>query len=70
MPEEDGYWLIRQVRSLSAEAGGQIPAIALTAYASETERQLAIEAGFQTHVVKPVEPVQLASLVANLAGRA
>ena len=70
MPEEDGYWLIRQVRSLSAEAGGQIPAIALTAYASETEQQLAIEAGFQTHVVKPVEPVQLASVVANLVGRA
>ena len=41
-----------------------------TAYASETERQLAIEAGFHTHVVKPVEPVQLASLVANLVGRA
>lgn len=70
MPEEDGYWLIRQVRSLNAEAGGQIPAIALTAYASETERQLAIDAGFQTHIVKPVEPVQLALLVANLAGRA
>ncbi|WP_256973051.1 CheR family methyltransferase [Nostoc sp. T09] len=70
MPEDDGYWLIRQVRSLSAEAGGQIPAVALTAYASEAERQQAIEAGFQVHVAKPVEPVQLAWLVANLAGRA
>ena len=70
MPEEDGYWLIRQVRSLSAEAGGLIPAVALTAYGSEAERQLAILAGFQTHFAKPVEPVQLALLVADLAGRA
>jgi two-component system CheB/CheR fusion protein len=66
MPEDDGYWLIRQVRSLKAEAGGQIPAAALTAYASEAEQQQAIEAGFQAHVAKPIEPVQLALLVANL----
>ncbi|PZO53775.1 MAG: ATPase [Phormidesmis priestleyi] len=70
MPEDDGYWLIRQVRSLKAEAGGQIPAAALTAYASEAEQQQMIEAGFQTHAAKPIEPVQLALLVANLAGRA
>lgn len=70
MSEEDGYWLIRQVRSRSAEAGGQIPAVALTAYASETERQLAIEAGFQMHATKPIAPVQLVSLVADLAGQA
>ena len=67
MPEEDGYWLIRQVRSLSAEAGGQIPAVALTAYASEAEIQLALDAGFQIHIAKPVEPVQLVLLVADLA---
>lgn len=70
MPKEDGYWLIRQVRSLSVEAGGQIPAIALTAYASEVDRQRAIEAGFQTHITKPVEAVKLALLVADLAKRA
>lgn len=70
MPEEDGYWLIRQVRTLSAEAGGQIPAIVLTAYVSESEKQLSIEAGFQMHVAKPVEPDQLALFVADLAGRA
>jgi two-component system, chemotaxis family, CheB/CheR fusion protein len=69
MPEEDGYWLIRQVRSLSAAAGGEIPAVALTAYASQTERQLAIKAGFQMQAAKPIEPVQLALLVADLAGR-
>lgn len=66
MPEEDGYWLIRQVRLLDAAAGGQIPAAALTAYASNAEKQLAIEAGFQVHVAKPVEPVQLALLIMNL----
>jgi len=70
MPGENGYFLIKQVRSLSAEAGGQIPAVALTGYAGEQERQLAIEAGFQAHLAKPVEPVQLAQIVATLTGRA
>lgn len=69
MPEEDGYFLIREVRSLAASAGGEIPAVALTAYASDKERERAIDAGFQTHIAKPVKPVQLALIVANLAGR-
>ncbi|MBE9186240.1 PAS domain-containing protein [Microcoleus sp. LEGE 07076] len=69
MPEEDGYSLIRAVRSLAEAAGGQIPAVALTAYASEQERKRAIEAGFQTHIAKRVKPVHLALIVANLAGR-
>ncbi|PSB23286.1 ATPase, partial [filamentous cyanobacterium Phorm 46] len=69
MPEEDGYSLIREVRSLAASAGGEIPAIALTAYAGDKERERAIDAGFQTHIAKPVKPVQLALIVANLAGR-
>ena len=69
MPEEDGYFLIREVRKLAAEAGGAIPAIALTAYAGDKERQRAIDAGFQRHIPKPVKPVQLALIVANLAGR-
>ncbi|MEG4282057.1 chemotaxis protein CheB [Microcoleus sp. A006_D1] len=69
MPEEDGYFLIREVRALAASAGGEIPAVALTAYASDKERQRAINAGFQTHIAKPIKPVQLALIVANLAGR-
>ncbi|MEG4318136.1 MULTISPECIES: chemotaxis protein CheB [unclassified Microcoleus] len=69
MPEENGYSLIRQVRTLAATAGGHIPAAALTAYASEQERDRAIAAGFQTHIAKPVKPVQLALIVANLVGR-
>ncbi|MBR8835725.1 MAG: PAS domain-containing protein [Stigonema ocellatum SAG 48.90 = DSM 106950] len=70
MPDQDGYALIRQVRSLGAEAGGQIPAAALTAYVRVEEQQEALSAGFQMHIAKPVEPDQLAFMVANLAGRA
>ncbi|MEG5170566.1 chemotaxis protein CheB [Microcoleus sp. B3-D7] len=69
MPEDDGYFLIREVRALAAEVGGEIPAVALTAYASDKERERAIEAGFQIHIAKPVEPDQIALIVANLAGR-
>lgn len=69
LPEEDGYALIRQVRALSAEEGGQIPAAALTAYARDTDQTEALSAGFQTHVAKPIEPNRLVSVVAELAGR-
>jgi two-component system CheB/CheR fusion protein len=63
------FSLIRQVRVLDAETGGQIPAADLTAYASDQDRQRAIEAGFQTHLAKPVDPTQLIQMVANLMGR-
>ncbi|HEY0404754.1 MAG TPA: PAS domain S-box protein [Pyrinomonadaceae bacterium] len=69
MPEEDGYDLLRQVRLLPPERGGQIPAIALTAYATDADRERALAAGFQLHVVKPVELKELAEAVANLAGK-
>ncbi|MEG4959052.1 MULTISPECIES: chemotaxis protein CheB [unclassified Microcoleus] len=69
MPDENGYFLIRQVRALAAEAGGKIPAAALTAYASDREQERAIEAGFQTHIAKPIKPIQLGLIIANLAGR-
>ena len=58
MPEVDGYMLLRQVRSLSPDQGGQVPAIALTAYAGEIDQQQAIAAGFQKHIAKPIEPDQ------------
>ncbi|MEH2263669.1 chemotaxis protein CheB [Nostoc sp.] len=70
MPEEDGFSLIRQVRALEAEAGGQIPAAAITAYATEQERQRAISAGFQRHLAKPLDLTQLVLMIANLTGRA
>ncbi len=69
MPDEDEFSLIHQVRALDAEAGGRIPAAALTAYVSEVERQLAINAGFQMHVAKPINPTELVRMVANLVGR-
>lgn len=69
MPEEDGFSLIRQVRALEAETGGQIPAAAITAYATEQERQRAIDAGFQTHLAKPIELTKLVLMIANLSGR-
>lgn len=68
MPEEDGYSLIRKVRTLEAEQGGFLPAIALTAYARDTERILALDAGFQMHVKKPVDPIELVTIVGKLTG--
>ena len=70
MPGEDGYSLIRRVRALSPEEGGDTPALALTAYARAEDRVRAVMAGFQQHVAKPVEPAELIALVASLAGRA
>jgi len=70
MPGEDGYSLIRKVRSLSVESGGLTPAAALTAYAREDDRRQALAAGFQMHVAKPIGSMELISTVACLAGRA
>ena len=67
MPEEDGYTLIRQVRTLSPNQGGNIPAVALTAYARAEDRTRAIDAGFQMHLSKPIEPAKLITTVASLA---
>jgi signal transduction histidine kinase/CheY-like chemotaxis protein len=69
MPIEDGYALIRQVRALPAEQGGNVPAIALTAFARTEDRRRALLAGFQMHLAKPVEPAELLAVVANVAGR-
>lgn len=66
MPQMDGYMLMRQIRNLSPEKGGQIPAIALTAYAGEVDYKLAIKAGFQKHITKPVEPVKLVTVISDL----
>ena len=69
MPGEDGYSLIRSVRSRTAEQGGQVPALALTAYAREEDRARVLAAGFQMHLSKPVEPAELVHAIASLAGR-
>lgn len=66
MAGENGYDLIRKVRSLEPEAGGHIPAIALTAYASVADRRRALLAGFQTHLSKPIEPDDLLAVISSL----
>src|SRR5919202_381400 len=66
MPQIDGYKLIHQIRQLSTEEGGQIPAIALTAYAGETNQQQALAAGFQRHLPKPVDPETLVQTIEQL----
>jgi PAS domain S-box-containing protein len=67
MPNEDGYDLIHKVRDLPAEGGGAIPAIALTGYASLEDKKRSLEAGYQTHMSKPVEIAKLVATVANLS---
>ena len=69
MPGESGYDLIRMVRALPADHGGQTPAIALTAYARTQDRLKILSTGFQMHVPKPIEPIELATVVASLAKR-
>lgn len=67
MPEVDGFELIGWVRALPREQGGQLPAIALTAFARPEDRLKALEAGFSTHISKPVEPGELIAAVASVA---
>jgi len=66
MPDVDGYALIRKLRSLPSNQGGEIPAIALTAYAAETTQQLVFAAGFQLHIAKPADPTKLIAAIAGL----
>jgi signal transduction histidine kinase/DNA-binding response OmpR family regulator len=67
MPREDGYSLIKKIRK--AGAGSRVPAVALTAYASVEDRARALEAGFQEHLVKPVEPERLVAAIASIVER-
>ena len=69
MAQMDGYMLMQQIRSRPPNQGGSIRAIALTAYATEIDRQRAIQVGFQTHITKPVEPEELVRAIANLLER-
>ncbi len=66
MPKVDGYTLMRQIRSLPPEQGRDIPAIALTAYASEVDHRKSAAAGFQKHIAKPVEIEKLIEAIAHL----
>ena len=66
MPHMDGYSLIRQVRSLPLESAKLLPALALTAYARSEDERHALEAGFQMHLAKPVDPIALAAAIGKL----
>jgi signal transduction histidine kinase len=66
LPDEDGYALIRQLRQRERDHGGFLPAVALTGYARSEDRVRVLAAGFQAHVPKPVEPIELASVIADV----
>jgi CheY-like chemotaxis protein len=66
MPGEDGYELIRKVRALGPTDGGETPAIALTAYGRPYDRVRSVSAGYNRHVVKPVDPTELSVLIHSL----
>ncbi|MEH2324554.1 MAG: ATP-binding protein [Nostoc sp.] len=69
MPDMDGYMLIRQIRAMPAEQGGQILALALSAYAGEVNRQQALAAGFQQHVAKPIDPDALIAVILDIIAK-
>jgi CheY-like chemotaxis protein len=70
MPGEDGYALIRKIRAWEAGRDGKaIPAVALTAYARVEDRLQALVAGYNMHIPKPVEPAELAIVIASLSSK-
>jgi len=69
MPGDDGYTLMRKLRARESERGGHIPAIALTAYGRREDRLRALSVGYESHVPKPIEPVELLAVVASLTSR-
>ncbi|SCY55100.1 ATP-binding protein [Nitrosospira sp. Nsp13] len=69
MPDKNGYQFIHEIRSLPPESGGKTLAIALTAFAHSEDQINAINAGFQTHVTKPVEGRDLIATICSLVGR-
>ena len=66
LPGEDGYWLIRQIRSLETKRGYHVAAIAVTVAATEPDRQLALTAGFDSHITKPLKVDDLLAIAAIL----
>jgi PAS domain S-box-containing protein len=67
MPGEDGYELIRKVRALPTDRGGDIPAAAITAFARPEDRRRLLNAGYSIHLPKPVEPAELVAVVSTLS---
>ncbi|MDX6711002.1 MAG: hypothetical protein QOH96_2018 [Blastocatellia bacterium] len=69
MPAEDGYSFIKRLRDAKDTEYGEVPAIALTAYAAHEDRVRSLAAGFQMHINKPLEPAELVSAIRHLVGR-
>jgi PAS domain S-box-containing protein len=69
MPDQDGYELMRKLRELPPEKGGNTPAIALTGYASRKDRERALNSGYQQHIAKPIEQADVIKAIAALVGR-
>lgn len=69
MPNRDGFSLIRAIRGLDAQEGGQTPAVALTAFAHPEDRTRALLAGYQFHISKPIDPAELLAALATLSAR-
>jgi PAS domain S-box-containing protein len=69
MPEEDGYALVRRLRALDARRARRTPTVALTAHGRAEDRRAALAAGFNLHLAKPIDPVELVLVIANLLGR-
>jgi CheY-like chemotaxis protein len=66
MPGADGYDLIRYVRTLDSDLAAHMPAVAVTAFTSDADRRRALDAGYQVHLSKPVDPTALVATVAAL----
>ena len=69
MPHEDGFILLEKLRKLRSKRAKEIPAVALSAYASDEDRSLALSKGFQLHLPKPIEPEHLVTSIAAALGR-
>ena len=69
MPDEDGYGLIRRIRALEDQSEPLLPAVAITAYAKEEDRNRALSSGYQIYLAKPIELTELVSVVAKAARR-
>jgi CheY-like chemotaxis protein len=70
MPDEDGYGLVRHIRQYEAAHGGFLPAIALTGYTRAEDRTRSLAAGFQAHLSKPVEPIELITAITTITHHA
>jgi PAS domain S-box-containing protein len=70
MPQENGYQFLKKVREMERKDGRHpIPALALSAYVREEDRNTSLEAGFETHLTKPVEAEKLISAIIAVASR-